>query len=68
MPGRGKGPHGGEERGMSEGPTVLQPDRSMVSKARRLQREAQAGRHLRIRSGYGAKCSGETLAGWGNMI
>lgn len=66
VPGRGKGPHRGEERGMSEGLTAClgQPDRSMVSEERRLQREAEAG-HLRIRSGCGAKCSGETLAGLG---
>lgn len=41
---------------------VLQPDRGMVSKEWRLEREAEAG-HLRIRSGCGAKCSGKTLAG-----
>lgn len=34
----------------------------MVSKERRLEREAEAG-HLGIRSGCGAKCSGKTLAG-----
>lgn len=50
MPDRGKGLYRrGGELGMFEELTVLQPDRSMVSKEQRLEKEAGAG-HLRGRS------------------